>query len=681
MKAEHIITIFTIFTLLSDFSKGNLLKNVTNEVFGGISGPQGDLGDLLPVAFGDFNYDKFTDVFTINRARNKIRILLAKADELVSTHPSENTNGFQMVTDGKHLSCNFDSWKIESVIPADFDGNGAMDVLIVAKDEEDESQDLYAFVLWGELSEKTGKYELICESSRKHQRWTTADGNGKIKMKTQPIVVMYNDDYTADLFGSRSLNSNGTDKESNIEERGFWVFKQGQRSTLPDFVPLNSNSAGMNYPPIKRKYHSNAFIDVNNDGNADLLIFNENNVLEIWENSSVEKQSNVSFKHHKDIDILNKNEENYVMGQAAFADFDMNSHLDMIIPVFFNDTYQIIFGTLSDLYNGKEFLHIEYDSGTNWVFDLPDKDELHNSIYSPLTPRVGDVNLDGFPDILLRMKNKLLPDAEHRTQLFLNVPWSKSDDDPNALIGRGFLMQNEFMEGINSTEMATFFDLFEDGVPDIITVQKFQKEGVGNDVFRVGAFTNTTKSNDAYFVKVIILTGVCYRSTCFSNVFGDIDAKVPFGTNIPGQKICYRTEMLLGEKVETVKACASQLPQSAHSVLQLPYTIFGLGSSPNFVDSMLVNVTNSSHRSLSHSWTQIIPNSQFYVVPYPPNEPDQWKIMLFITPSHAIVIIALALLGVCVLTVMIIAILHWRERKQDLKEKLQDAQRFHFDAM
>jgi len=325
MKAEHILTVFTIFILWPNLSGGNLLKNVTNEVFGGISGPQGDLGDLLPVAFGDFNYDKFTDVFTINNARNKIRILLAKADELTSTHPSENTNGFQMVTEGKHLSCAFNSLKIESVIPADFDGNGAMDVLIVAKDEDEESQDLYAFVLWGELSEKTGKYELICQDSRKHQRWTTADGDWKIKMKTQPIVVLYNDDYTADLFGSRSLNSNDTDKESNIEERGFWVFKQGQRDILPDFVPLNTNSAGMNYPLIKRQYHSNAFIDVNNDGNADLLIFNENNVLEIWENSSIDKQSNVSFKHHKDIDILNKNEVNFVMGQAAFADFDMNS--------------------------------------------------------------------------------------------------------------------------------------------------------------------------------------------------------------------------------------------------------------------------------------------------------------------------------------------------------------------
>ena len=75
MKAKLIISVFTVFTLWPYLSRGNLLKNVTNEVFGGISGPQGDLGDLLPVAFGDFNYDKFTDVFTINNARNKIRIL------------------------------------------------------------------------------------------------------------------------------------------------------------------------------------------------------------------------------------------------------------------------------------------------------------------------------------------------------------------------------------------------------------------------------------------------------------------------------------------------------------------------------------------------------------------------------------------------------------------------------
>ena len=262
----------------------------------------------------------------------------------------------------------------------------------------------------------------------------------------------------------------------------------------------------------------------------------------------------------------------------------------------------------------------------------------------------------------------------------MNVAWPQTDD-PDAKSGRGFQMQSEIMEGINSTTMATFFDLYEDGINDIISVQKFKNEGIDKDNYRVGAFRNATKSNDAYFVKVIVLTGACYRDSCSSDVFGDKRNKVPFGTNIPGQEVCYQTEMLLGEKVETVKNCASQLPQSAHSVLQLPYTIFGLGSSPNFLDSMSVNVTDSSLHSIGRTWTQIIPNSQIYIVPYPTRETSKWEMMLFVTPSHAILITALALLGVCILTVMIIAILHWRERKQDLKEKLQNAQRFHFDAM
>ena len=73
MKTKYLIRkLILVLTLWTALSNGMLLKNVTNEVFGGITGPQGDLGDLLPVAFGDFNYDKFTDVFTINSARNKL---------------------------------------------------------------------------------------------------------------------------------------------------------------------------------------------------------------------------------------------------------------------------------------------------------------------------------------------------------------------------------------------------------------------------------------------------------------------------------------------------------------------------------------------------------------------------------------------------------------------------------
>ena len=121
---------------------------------------------------------------------------------------------------------------------------------------------------------------------------------------------------------------------------------------------------------------------------------------------------------------------------------------------------------------------------------------------------------------------------------------------------------------------------------------------------------------------------------------------------------------------------AVQLPQSAHFALQTPYTIFGLGLSPNFIDYLWVKVFN-----LTHDWPQIIPNSQLYIIPYPPNAADQWKAKISIIPSKNIVITGLAMIGTCLVTVLVILALHWRERRQDRQAKLQESNRFHFDAM
>ena len=673
------IVVICVITIFPCWSAENLMKNVTDEVFGSEPGKNVDLGDFLPVAFGDFNYDKFTDVFVVNKKRDTVKILLAKADALTSNHPSENTNGFQMVSN--HLECQLTDMKIEAVLPADFDGDGAMDVLMVVQNDDDDDQSLYSFVIWGEYNKKKN-YHLNCVGGIQgmNERWSKDEkGDYRIKMSTQPIVVLANGDYTADLFGSRTVN------DSKVEEKGVWIFETGQRTVRPKFVPFPNNSA-----PIKRQFHSNAFIDVNQDGNSDILVLNNNNVLEVWKNLGSKGTGDLNFEHAKNVTIINSDKPNFHIGQMAFGDFDMDQQMDAVVPICWDESddsnsfgsCKLLFSSLNDLFNGKSFQYIEINSGSDWEFDMPNKSELekHLDIYTPLTPRIGDINLDGFPDMLIRMKNKAIP-PQSKSQLFLNVASTTSDGEHSKL-GRGFQMQSEVMEGIDSTTMATFFDLYEDGINDVISVQKFENEGLElQDNYRVGAFKNATKSNDAYFVKAIILTGTCYRNSCNGSVIGGGKDKVPFGTNIPGQKMCYQTEMLLGEKVKTIRTCASQLPQSSHSVLQLPYTIFGLGSSPNFIDQITVTVTNSSNNPMSHTWNQIIPNSQIYIVPYPPQNSDEWEIRLFVRPSHAILITALALLGVCLLTVMVIAILHWRERKQDLKEKLQDAQRFHFDAM
>ena len=121
---------------------------------------------------------------------------------------------------------------------------------------------------------------------------------------------------------------------------------------------------------------------------------------------------------------------------------------------------------------------------------------------------------------------------------------------------------------------------------------------------------------------------------------------------------------------------AAQLPQSAYFSLQTPYTIFGLGLAPNFIDYLWVNIS-----SMTHSWPQIIPNSQLYIIPYPPESPDSWQAKISIFPSKTIVITGLAMVGTCGVLALLIVMLHMRERRQDHQAKLQESNRFHFDAM
>lgn len=69
------------------------------------------------------------------------------------------------------------------------------------------------------------------------------------------------------------------------------------------------------------------------------------------------------------------------------------------------------------------------------------------------------------------------------------------------------------------------------------------------------------------------------------------------------------------------------------------------------------------------------------VVPWPPEDPSQWKAQLFVTPSKLIWMSVISLGATCIVITIIILILHVKERQMDHIEKLQESQPFHFDAM
>jgi integrin alpha FG-GAP repeat containing protein 1 len=237
-------------------------------------------------------------------------------------------------------SCTLNDYKILAASPADFDGDGGMDVLIVASnvDYADDPDKIESFVLWGEHSKQTdqggGTHTLLCREKSIKNGW-----DHQIMMDSHPLVMDGNGDAIADLYGS-------TD---DGKSRGIWIFGR-DRTVAPRFVTLQANVT------FKfRRPHSNAFVDLNNDGNADIFVTSEDG-LELWENRGAE--SDAHFKLHRKISPTfdcKAPAGGPCIGQSIFSDFDLDGKLDMIFPACADDckTSTLYWATLEELWKKK----------------------------------------------------------------------------------------------------------------------------------------------------------------------------------------------------------------------------------------------------------------------------------------------------------------------------------------
>ena len=158
----------------------NEVRNITSQIFGGKK-------DILPVAFGDFNSDKLTDVIALNQDRNKISILLAAEQTFTSSIISHHTyfkDPSKLDKKKLKVECHFNDEIVESVAPGDFDGDGGMDLFVVIKREEEDGQDLIGFVMWGEHNQGLGTHQLLCVDKAARKQW-----HHEIRMKDHPLLI------------------------------------------------------------------------------------------------------------------------------------------------------------------------------------------------------------------------------------------------------------------------------------------------------------------------------------------------------------------------------------------------------------------------------------------------------------------------------------------------------------
>jgi integrin alpha FG-GAP repeat containing protein 1 len=474
----------------------------------------------------------------------------------------------------------------------------------------------------------------------------------------EPLALDYDDNMVIDLFGLRTERD-----ERNEHKRTFWIFTKGERNKfkvidLYDFSspPMNVSHSKITIP------HSHSFLDLNGDSLADLCLSTKDG-YEVW----IANGDNEHFKYEYDqeLSISYPTGDVRIYGQSVFLDFELNGSLTQIIPVC-NDTEcknSIIWMRSHEHYNDLQVSFFQENNKTHWGFLTPNK---NGAFYDrAITVRVGDFNNDGFPDLLATLEKK--GSKEQAVQTFLLENVKNEDAQTSKKFKRTFVVRwNALLPFEENTVMGSFYDFLQDGILDVILLQK------NDNKIKPVAFRNTL-DYDANFVKVIVLTGLENKDKPPKEIISFGSTKQTYGSNIPGPKIKYHTTTQEGLPQHGVSA---QLSQSAYFSLHLPYTIFGLGRTPNFVDYVEIHYAGKNR-----SWQQIIPNSQMLVIPKNPLETYTWKLQLFVTPSKVIIQSVIALLGICLVILIIILILHIKERREDKLEKLQEAQRFHFDAM
>uniref|UniRef100_A0A3Q2ZG18 Integrin alpha FG-GAP repeat containing 1 n=1 Tax=Kryptolebias marmoratus TaxID=37003 RepID=A0A3Q2ZG18_KRYMA len=420
--------------------------------------------------------------------------------------------------------------------------------------------------------------------------WGNNQTLGMIKCEQR----LFNGDMIPDIFGAVNLTSTEI------------LWKKALNSSVKMRIP-----------------HSNAFIDLNKDFTAVCM-------------STYKTDGNFTKA-----EVISAPDVKTV-GQSSFVDFDGDGYQDHLLPACLDEACQ------------QSAIYLVKPGSEKWVPILSDFKQretvwgfVPGTIKQPLVLHLGDYNLDGFPDALVILRNT--SGSGQRAFLLENVPC----DIPTCVeIKRTFHIHwdQSDLGAIQNAVMATFFDIYEDGILDMFVLSNAENQ---KDLM-IHALKNNFEA-DAYFVK-------------------------PFGVNQPGPYVMYTTADSNGY---LKNASAGQLSQSAHFSLQLPYTVLGLGRSANFLDHLFVGIPREPEQKdiRKQEWTAIIPNSQLIVIPFPHDKPRSWSAKLYLTPSNSVLLTAIALIGVCVFILVIIGILHWKEKKADDREKRQEAHRFHFDAM
>ncbi|KAL5467698.1 hypothetical protein EMCRGX_G031961 [Ephydatia muelleri] len=534
------------------------------------------------LTYSDFNADKATDILVVTDNGTGLALFV--------------WNGLENSFEYQELN-QIDTKSLVEVQALDFDGDGALDILVVS-----EQSHLYTVcVYWGEVME--GVWSISGSL-------VTLDAS----LQFPPVVLDANGDHLPDIFGytgNRTLRSFGRQ----------WLLVSSDVGLLPSVL-------------------AGHYVDLNSDCLSDLIlegVLNGQQYLEIWLRKLEPFPNTFHLVEHVLLPISN----GLGRRKLSFIDIDGDSVLDILL--FSCDAVCESHVLYQSKFADSDILHCRTSESWSLSFKTVSTEIKDWLILDDTSPVVGkwsrvfwsDLNLDGFPDIIVMGINQNV----EKPLLLMNVLCQS----PSTCLRTLSVTDNQLPAVSNAIITATFFDLWEDGILDVLMLQ--------NGTHRTQLVAYQHKLTNYYsFLKVLVLSGYCFDE-CSSRT-------KPYGSVLPGAVVAFSTTDRNGMKRRSVET-------------------------PNFVENLVVGAGHkgSASNGWYHQALSLVPNSQLIVITEPPSSPSRWRIQLYLTPSHLIYSTAAVFSVIFVAIAIIIGLLQAREKYQDTKERKEAKHKFHFSAM
>ncbi|KAM7541904.1 hypothetical protein Aperf_G00000010252 [Anoplocephala perfoliata] len=563
-------------------------------------------------AFTDVNSDRRTDAVVFSSMDSTIYALVAPTAN-DSKGQFKKTALFQVDT----------AANLSSIAVADFNGDSQEDYLLIYYSDD------YGYDVKVLLS---GTHEILPVDT----------------FKSQPIVCDVNADMIADIYGQDSTGSRVVylgDSTGFLTKKLFTNSMRNLAST--------SNSG---------------FSSLGTSTNPSLILLTDDGMEVFTDLASTGGRLGPA-------DIMNINLPSGVktntIGKFVFGDFDMSRDIKILLLNCENGDCKRPQIWISPLTTANYWVSVPvnlrpigFSGDGEW--SLASVTTAGFSTSALVGPSLGDVDLDGYPDLAVGLKytSSDLPGGIVLPAILRNI----AKFHGGAVAFQAYLLPGVDIDANLNLKQIAFFDYNEDGILDLFMTFESSKSAVVTSLYA------QKMTKEAYFLKVMMTNGLCgSRSQCPGGV-------LPYGMPGYGYRASYETQ---GADRGRIGSSGVFVTSSCCGALQLPFTTFGFGDFATYIENVMVSVPAPSGETRTHTLTFIVPNAQLVVIPYPYYNPPNWQTKSFLQPLYdmKVIIIAITLLATCVILLIVIGVLQYLELRADQKEKMQESQRFHFDAM